>query len=242
MALASARPLAGPAIPKTLAASRFNPRLAVGLLVLAAALLGLVAMYRGAQPRTVEVLRAAHDVPPGEVLRPDDLQVVAEALPEDVAAGLVAAGERQSLVGRRLAQPLFAGRPDQRTPDRARSTRQLGATERAVRAAGPDRHGHGAAPAAERPRRDRGHHQQDATRDGRNARRARVRTGLFDRRRGVEQRIRRPRAVPSATDLSTSRTTTLVLRTDAAGYQALARARQVGELDLSLVGAEDALP
>jgi Flp pilus assembly protein CpaB len=37
-------------------------------------------------------------------------------------------------------------------------------------------------------------------------------------------------------------TTTLVLRTDDAGYQALARARELGDLDLSLVGAEEPAP
>ena len=109
MALASAHSLPTPPIPKSLAAPRFNPRLAVGLLVLTSAILGLVAAYRGAQPRTVEVLRAAHDVQPGYVLQAADLQVVAEALPDDVAASLASASERPSLVGRRLAQPLNAG-------------------------------------------------------------------------------------------------------------------------------------
>ncbi|HEX9369861.1 MAG TPA: hypothetical protein VF897_02610, partial [Roseiflexaceae bacterium] len=42
--------------------------------------------------------------------------------------------------------------------------------------------------------------------------------------------------------LSTSKSTTLVLRTDDAGYQALARARQIGDLDLSLVGAQEPAP
>ena len=109
MALASAHPLPSPAIPKSLAAPRLNARLLVGLLVLAGAILSLVVLYRGAQPQTVAVLRAARDVQPGEVLQSADLQVAAEALPEDVAATLVAASERDALVGRRLAQPLNGG-------------------------------------------------------------------------------------------------------------------------------------
>jgi hypothetical protein len=39
---------------------------------------------------------------------------------------------------------------------------------------------------------------------------------------------------------SSTRLSTVVLRTDDAGYQALARARQVGDLDLALVGAPEA--
>ena len=45
-------------------------------------------VYRTARPRTVDVLRAAHDVQPGQVLQPADLQVVAEALPEDACPDL----------------------------------------------------------------------------------------------------------------------------------------------------------
>jgi len=129
VALASAQPLPVPPIPKSLAAPRFSPRLAVGLLVLAGAILGLVAVYRGAQPRTVQVLRAAHDVQPGVVLQAADLQAVAEALPDDVASGLVAASERPALVGRRLAQPLNAGDLLTRRQTEP-ATRQLGAGER----------------------------------------------------------------------------------------------------------------
>ena len=42
--------------------------------------------------------------------------------------------------------------------------------------------------------------------------------------------------------LGTGRLVTLVLRTDDAGYQALARAREVGDLDLSLVGGPGSMP
>jgi Flp pilus assembly protein CpaB len=126
VALASARPRP---FPRTLAAPRLNLRLAVGLLLLGAAVLGLVAVYRAAQPRTVEVLRAAHDLSPGQVLRGDDLQVIAAALPDDVAARLVAASERGTLVGRRLGQPLNAGDLITRRQVEP-ATRQLGPGER----------------------------------------------------------------------------------------------------------------
>jgi hypothetical protein len=49
--------------------------------------MGLVLVCRGAQPRTVDVLRAARDLSPGQVLQPDDLQPVSETLPDDVAQG-----------------------------------------------------------------------------------------------------------------------------------------------------------
>jgi Flp pilus assembly protein CpaB len=51
--------------------------------------------------------------------------------------------------------------------------------------------------------------------------------------------------VAASTDrgaLGSGKSTTIVLRTDDAGYQALARARQVGDLDLALVGAEGSSP
>ncbi len=51
--------------------------------------------------------------------------------------------------------------------------------------------------------------------------------------------------VSSNTDrsgLGASKTTTLVLRTDDAGYQALAKAREIGDLDLSLIGSQEPAP
>ena len=38
---------------------------------------------------------------------------------------------------------------------------------------------------------------------------------------------------------ASGRSTTVVLRTDAAGYRALANARQTGDLDLAVVGAQE---
>jgi Flp pilus assembly protein CpaB len=236
MALASAHP----AVPRTLAAPRLNPRLATGVLVLAGAILGLVVLYRSAQPRTVEVLRAAHDVPPGEVLQAADLQVVAEALPDDVAAGLVAAGERPALLGRRLAQPLNAG--DLVTRRQAEPvTRQLGPGERLYALQIPTETALGL-------------HLQPSDRV------EIVVTTNKTRPEAAETHVVLPAvtvfSVGGATSsgafgvgassdrngLGASKSTTLVLRTDDAGYQALARARQIGDLDLSLVGAQEAAP
>jgi len=57
----------------------------------------------------VDVLRATHDVPVGAVLRAGDLAAVSEALPDDVAQALAPASERESFVGHRVGQPLNAG-------------------------------------------------------------------------------------------------------------------------------------
>jgi Flp pilus assembly protein CpaB len=234
MALASAHSLPTPPIPKSLAAPRFNPRLAVGLLVLTSAILGLVAAYRSAQPRTVEVLRAAHDVQPGYVLQSADVQVVAEALPDDVAASLASASERPSLVGRRLAQPLNAG--DLITHRQTEpATRQLGPGERLYALQIPNETALGLhlQPADEveivvttnktRPEVAETHVVLPAVSifsiGGSES------SGAF----GVSTNA-------DHSGLGTSKTTTLVLRTDDAGYQALARAREIGDLDLSLLG------
>jgi len=240
MALASAHSLPIPPIPKSLAAPRFNPRLAVGLLVLAGAILGLVAIYRGAQPRTVDVLRAAHDVQPGYVLQSADLQVVAEALPDDVASSLVSARERPSLVGRRLAQPLNAGDLITRRQTEP-ATHQLGAEERLYALQIPNETALGL-------------HLQPADQV------EIVVTTNKTRPQDAETHVVLPAVsifsiggsessgafgVSSNTDrsgLGASKTTTLVLRTDDAGYQALAKAREIGDLDLSLIGSQEPAP
>ena len=240
MALASAHPLPGPAIPRSLAAPRLNVRLVVGLLVLAGAILSLVVLYRGAQPRTVAVLRAARDVQPGEVLQSSDLQVVAEALPEDVAATLVPAAERDALAGRRLAQPLNGG--DLVTH------RQVAP---AAHTLAPDERLYALPVPAETAQ---GLHLQAGDQV------EIVVTTNRTRPDQAETRVVLPAVtilsigssqaspalgVSTGTDragLGTGRLVTLVLRTDDAGYQALARARQVGDLDLSLVGGQRSAP
>jgi Flp pilus assembly protein CpaB len=63
----------------------------------------------GTQPRTVDVLRATRDVPVGAILQASDLTPVSEALPDDVALTLASASDRDSVIGRRVGQPLNAG-------------------------------------------------------------------------------------------------------------------------------------
>src|SRR5919199_2318907 len=95
--------------PRTLAAWRPSPR---GLAGVALALLGVTIVFavaRSQQPRTLEAVRVARDVPAGAVLRADDLRVVSLALPDDVAAGLVSPSERASLIGQTLTEPLHSG-------------------------------------------------------------------------------------------------------------------------------------
>ena len=95
---------------RTFAPSRRVPvRAIVGLSLAAAAVAMVYSVNRGAQPSTVEVLRATRDVPVGEVLRAGDLAPVSEALPADVAQVLVPANERDRVVGQRVGQPLNAG-------------------------------------------------------------------------------------------------------------------------------------
>jgi len=240
MALASAQPLPVPPIPKSLAAPRFNPRLLIGLLVLVSAILGLVAVYRTVQPRTVDVLRAAHDVQPGQVLQAADLQVVAEALPDDVATALVSGSERSALIGRRLAQPLNAGDLITRRQTQP-VTRQLGPDERLYALQIPSETALGlhlqAADVVEivvttnksRPEAAETHVVLPAV-------------GVFSVGRSDSSGAFGVGSSSDRSGLGSSKSTTLVLRTDDAGYQALARARQIGDLDLSLVGAQEPPP
>ena len=240
MALASVESLPLPPIPKSLAAPRFNPRVVIGLLVLASAILGLVAVYRTAQPRTVDVLRAAHDVQPGQVLQAADLQVVAEALPDDVATALVSGSERSALIGRRLAQPLNAGDLITRRQTQP-VTRQLGPDERLYALQIPSETALGlhlqAADVVEivvttnksRPEAAETHVVLPAA-------------SVFSVGRSDSSGAFGVGSSSDRSGLGSSKSTTLVLRTDDAGYQALARARQIGDLDLSLVGAQEPAP
>jgi len=185
----------------------------------------------------VDVLRAAHDVQPGQVLQAADLQVVAEALPDDVATGLVSASERSGLIGRRLAQPLNAGDLVTRRQSQP-VTSQLGPDERLYALQIPSETALGlrlqAADVVEI-----------------------VVTTNKSRPEAAETHVVLPAVtvfsiggsessgafgVSSSGDrsgLGTGKSTTLVLRTNDAGYQALARARQIGDLDLSLIGARE---
>ncbi len=105
MAVADTRPL-----PRTLARRRLNGRALVGAGVAAMGVLVLGLLYRAHQPREVLVVRAVHDLPAGSVLRTSDVQAVAEALPDEVAATFVPASDQPDLVGQRVSQSLVAGK------------------------------------------------------------------------------------------------------------------------------------
>lgn len=97
-------------LPRTLAPPRRVPvRAILGLALAATAVAMVYTVNRNTQPRTVEVLRVTHDVPVGAILRAGDLAAVSEALPDDVAQVLASASERDRFVGRRVGQPLNAG-------------------------------------------------------------------------------------------------------------------------------------
>jgi hypothetical protein len=116
-----------PPFPRSLARSRISPRALVGIAVAGLGIAVLVVLYRAEQPRQLLVLRLTRDLPAGAVLSARDLQPVAEAIPEDMAATLVPASEQAALVGRRVGDPLSAGEYLTRG--------QLGHTNRGI---GPD--------------------------------------------------------------------------------------------------------
>jgi Flp pilus assembly protein CpaB len=235
VALASTRNL-----PATLAAPRLNLRLGVGLLIVCAAMLGLVAVYRGAQPHTVEVLRVARELQAGQPLQAEDLQVVAEALPDDVSSRLVPASERATLVGRKIAQPLHAGdlvtRPQVET-----TARVLAAGERLYALSVP-------AETVAGLRLQTGDQVEIVVTTNRSQPQQAdthvvlPRVAIFS----VGLQEASPAfGVSSNNDRVSAgggRSTTVVLRTDEAGYRALANARQTGDLDLAVVGAQEMTP
>ena len=104
MALAETRPF-----PRTLVHRRPSPRALVGMAVAVLGIAVLTLLYRNEQPRQVLVLRLTRDLPAGTVLRATDLQTVAEAVPDDLAATLVPASQQAQLLGRRVGAPLTAG-------------------------------------------------------------------------------------------------------------------------------------
>jgi Flp pilus assembly protein CpaB len=117
-------------LPRTLAPPRRLPgRAILGLALALAAVAMVYTVSRSTQPRTVDVLRATHDVPVGAVLRAGDVAAVSEALPDDVAQTLAPASERESFVGHRVGQPLNAGELVSRRQMKAPG-RQIGAGQR----------------------------------------------------------------------------------------------------------------
>jgi Flp pilus assembly protein CpaB len=95
---------------RTLAPPRRVPvRALLGLTLAAAAVAVVFNVNRSTQPRTVEVLRATHDVPVGAILQAGDVTPVSEALPDDVVQVLAPADQRGAFVGKRVGQQLNAG-------------------------------------------------------------------------------------------------------------------------------------
>src|SRR5262249_1283992 len=115
----------------TLARRRISPRALVGVAVAALGVAVLALLYRGQQPEQVLVLRAAHDVPAGAVLTAADLQPVAEAIPDDVAATLVTADRQPDLLGQRTSVPLTGGEFLTRS-QLGQTRRGIGASQRLV--------------------------------------------------------------------------------------------------------------
>jgi Flp pilus assembly protein CpaB len=81
---------------------------------LAVALVGaalVLVLYVRGQPQTVQVLKAARDLPPGTVLRPDDLIAETEPLSDGLSALVVRAGDRDAVIGHPLGGGLSRGLP-----------------------------------------------------------------------------------------------------------------------------------
>lgn len=221
-------------LPRTLAPPRRIPVRAILGLVLAAAAIAMVYnVNRSTQPRTVEVLRATHDVPVGAVLRAGDLAAVSEALPDDVAQVLASASERDSFVGRRVSQPLNAGE--------LVSRRQLQPPSRQIPA------GHRVYTVPVSPEAAAGGQAVDVGDDVEivvtinKGQPDQARTQVVLPRAKVYQVGRQGASyTPLGGDQSVADTKltslTLLLSSDA-DYQAIARARWIGDLDVAVLGA-----
>jgi Flp pilus assembly protein CpaB len=94
---------------RELSVRRVGVRGPLGIVVAVGSALVLLWLYQTHQPRQVDVLRAAHDLPAGTVLKADDVESVSAPLPADFAATLVPASARTQLVGQRIPQALNAG-------------------------------------------------------------------------------------------------------------------------------------
>lgn len=96
-------------LPRTLAVRQPNLRVVFGIALSLAGVVLMLWLHQTSQPHTVAVLQAVHDVPAGSVLKADDIVLVSEPLSDGVAANLVAASERDALIGRTIGQPLNKG-------------------------------------------------------------------------------------------------------------------------------------
>jgi Flp pilus assembly protein CpaB len=125
MATAAAYPRAGEAT-----VGSFNHSRAIfGVIVALIGAAVVLFLYVRGQPQTVEVLKAARDLPPGTVLQSDDLVAETEPLSDGLSALVVRAGERDAVVGHPLGDGLRRGFPlaraqlldtTQRIPDNLR--------------------------------------------------------------------------------------------------------------------------
>jgi pilus assembly protein CpaB len=83
----------------------------IGIVLLAVAATGYVAVAARARTHTGEVVVAAHDLPAGTRLTMADLRVVKLTAGRELLGQLMPAGGEAALVGRRLATPVLAGLP-----------------------------------------------------------------------------------------------------------------------------------
>jgi Flp pilus assembly protein CpaB len=106
--------MATTAIPYARALDGAGVNYARAIFGLAVAFVGaalVLGLYLRGQPQTVQVLKATRDLPPGTVLKADDLVAESEPLSDSLSALVVRAGDREAVVGHPLADGLMRGLP-----------------------------------------------------------------------------------------------------------------------------------
>jgi Flp pilus assembly protein CpaB len=88
-----------------------HARAIFGLVVALVGSAMVLVLYIHGQPRSVAVLKATHDLPPGAVLRSDDVVAETEPLSDDLAARVVPASQQTSVVGHPVSDGLRQGLP-----------------------------------------------------------------------------------------------------------------------------------
>ena len=221
-------------MPGTLAPPRRVPvRAILGLALAAAAVAMVYSVNRSAQPRTVEVLRATHDIPVGAVLHAGDLAAVNEALPDDVAQVLASARDRDRYIGQRVGQPLNTGELVSRRQLQPES-RQIPAGQRVYTIpVSPETAAGGQAVEAGDEVEvvvtlNKGQPDQARTQV------VLPRATVY--RVGRQEAAYTPLGGADQTAGDTRLTSLTLLLASDTDYQALARARQIGELDVAVLG------
>ena len=219
---------------RTLAPPRQVPvRAILGLALAAAAVAMVYSVNRGTQPRTVDVLRATHDVPVGAILQPGDVTPVSEALPDDVAQVLASGSERDRFVGHRVGQPLNAGELVSRRQLMA-PARQIAPGQRVYTIpVSPEAAAGGQAVDVGDDGRGPRHGQQRPAGSGSHAHRSAACAGVSGWAAGAAYTPLGSGDPVVADSKLTS--LTLLLATDA-DYQAVAAARWIGDLDVAVLG------